>query len=1132
MGKQQIVDLSHLSGTSFEVLCCDILNLLEPIKIVRYEGGHDSGRDLEVLLPLLEVSSENEQGQQELWWVECKERGIKHGRGLGLRDISTNVVAALAQSHASPDVLAYMTTTHITAPAKQMLQQIKTNFRITYLEHDDIQTILLANPTLIERHFPPEVFESSEGHFGNGNKTRKVFLNAYRAFDYKSRKLRLRAGRPVTMEIEVVNLSPKLWNDVFIEVSLPSGLCIQGDLPSGIKLRPYERKTFKINLTLDRKIIDSTNIDVLISDSAGLGCDITHSYDEINFQPTLHFAFVGRDTELSRIVQQGKTGAGIVLIEGLTGEGKSRLIEESEFLLAAAGLRVARVGHNSLTSSAAFFISVTECLLDIPLMRRSPSILGAYLRYHLPGINSDQVDLLVDSLIGKVTLSRGHAERVVEALADAMQFSDNSPTILVLDDFHRITPSVMQICELLLRVFREFCVFIIGYRDNEISEHVRNRLLALSTDVVQLAELNSDAMYKILDSTVALPDKARSSLIDLSAGNPYCLAECLRLLLESKSIQFRSDGLLEETSEEAYHEFKWPKDQSQTHENYTQAVALRRYRRFIDNQKPEDTEQIGDVIAFVAAADITIPISVIEGAFGNVIDLVDELIDEQICSIRTDFANEPGVALIHDQMGEALRQYMSHRALYWSSINQRVADVLVLHLDHSLLAENYERIAGHYALGGNQQKELEYLTKYFHRCADMEQYLDAADAGQRCLKLLNDLPECAATDISKTARIHFDLGLTYYRQRRFDEMESELDRVAALSPTKAGLPIILKLYRTVGKLKRNPREAEHFFTILEETVNALEELDSDDADIRDALLEGLSQYALFQKKFRADYTSARQAIHKSLRICQRNYLKKALLRDLINEGTMILFADEQHRDRLAFEAMPAIWSETLDHWLGVLEQAEEERFMEPVIETNCAVGFMKMLLGFHRQDTNLSEEAFLHFKRARLLADRYGHDYWRCKLHNHFGVYAVLGGDLDKAEIELQRGILLAENIKNHYTIWFLYQNLANLAAQRDQYTAADKYWRTAFKFALDHYFENHEVAIRSYNFRQLIRGFIMYETHNPRSTITTPHESWSRLIANDDWLKLFRTCCREKEPGFIETRDLYAFSGSYYNVH
>jgi len=1133
--KKTLLDFSKLTGKSFQDLCYSILLLLNPTKIEQYWGGPDRGRDIEMAFLTTDSKMLPNDGIEQWWWVECKQ---KTKGNIGIGTISKNIVHALRKHPPPPHILMYMTTAEFTNESKQAFIELQEllPFNIDCLDWIDIQKIVLNHPQILKNYFPG--FDENLLSTLNISKpkTKNIFVEASRGLDYSNPILKLQKDRQVEITINLNNLSLSDWKNIPLHLKLPKGLLqVEGNIPV-VDLKPFTKKTIKVTIEVKKDTKKISELPQIIISGQDDDYEIDYSFSKSDYTPTIYFPFVGRQKESNYIINSIEENPSLILVEGLPGEGKTRLINESSFVLSKKGYSVLEIGKDSLISSNSLLKKFAVCLLGISQSTINHKLAKHLLKYQFRDIIKDSNEKFINFILGEYGTTKETLNRFTGILKSYINRYLNQKIVIKIDDLHHMSASVSEMLILILQTFLENISFIIGYRENEIQCSIRSKLLNISSPPVKLHEMPDTETIKILNSVTSFSNDVKLHLTTLSGGNLYCLIEILRLLKESGNVRFNADGKLEETHKDSYNQFELIDRNLQNDiVKYARNVALRRYKLFIKN-KDSEKNLIEQIVMFLATMSESVPISFLQSVFGyDILSLLDDLIDEQILTFRGQFTNELGIFLIHDRMSEALSEFGASRKIFWANLNRQVAESLEKYLDRTHVHEYFKKISEHFGIAGNISNEFNYLEKHFDLCVKYQQNSEVIVSGKKCLKLIDSLREIkgplAYSD--EKSKILLRMGISFHNQRTWNEMENLFQQYELTTRLNLASKHILKVYRLTAAIRAEPYETVDKFLEIEKSISILECIENPSEDVQIALVHALNRSFNFLKMFHGDYKRALELNKKSIKLCRKYNFNDRYIMELIDRGTLILFTDEEYRNTLNFSKMPRYWHDALEHWNKVLEKAEEEKIIETLIETNCAVGFMKMYLGAHEMNHDYFEDSFTHFMQAQELAQKFSHPFWQNKLHNHIGIHHALNQKFEDSKSEFEKGLILAKKIKNKYTTWMIYQNLANISMHNNRIEYAIKYWKSGFETAIDGYFKYEELAVKNYNFRLFLRGFFLHQKScTALIGLTSEFCRLFKLIQKDLGLENFKKFIQSHNLGELESKDMYVYQKSYYNTH
>lgn len=1131
--------LKSFSVDKFNRLCEDILRKLEPVKIERFDFTNDAGRDIELTLPVLESLSGTDDAKVELWWIECKKR--KKGN-ITQNDLSKNVLFVLGMNPPPPHLLLCMTTTDLTNTAKRAIRNIPL-FKIRYLNGLDICQIALCSEYLMKKYFHLHIdkyLKVAEHYKRRSKQSTQVLINALRSFGDDTDFLNISVGQATEVHLTIKNLLPEVVRDIKGKLELPKGIEVFGGNFTIESLQPFEEVEIDLYATANSNTVrewDQNSIN-LISLNKTRSLNKRTDIKKVSIKQVVNLPFVGRSVEFNQIIDSLRKVPSTLLIEGLPGEGKTRLLDEIELDSVTSKRYFKRINRADLNSASSTLLAITRCLIpnleNWIKFKECNVLVSSYLDKLMSVEDGDFVRFIA----GDHQPTKDELDRFIGYIQHLFPEYWIGKLIIVVDDAQQLSPTSTRVLTTVMKVLRDFTHFIVCYRDNEISQATRNLLLNFSETIIQLKPLENQDSYKAISECTAFSDRQIQLLTKRTYGNPFCIVESIRLLLESGYVSFDKDGVIV-AKEENSALFADYKDLTLNNaEQYARWVAHRRYRRLLE-KNPEKRILVRDIATLIAANGQPLPLSLIENTIkGNCVKILDELYDDQLIVIcRNYFHHEHGIYLVHDRMMEAILESEKRKKISWVKTNARLAKALSESPIYSKNPDYAEKIATHFLLGGNIIKSIEFRLKYLKQCSRLKYHDEIIIIGRKCLEQIASIEKSdSSTKLfysDDKAELLLQIGLSQYSQRRFNEMAEAFRECKKSGRVARGRRFLIDVVETSSRLVTHPQESVNIACLLEVQLKDLESESSNDNHAIDAKLHALNKLFTYYKQHLADYDKSLQINARAISICEKHGRKSMLIWELINRGTMILFKDEKHRSALEFPKATSFWYEALDHWTEVLIKAEESREAEHIIETNAAVGFMKMFLGFKKRNEGLVGESKDHLKWAKDLSEKYGHPYWTMKLYNHLGIYAALNTEFDCAEEEFKKGLIVAQKIGNYFTSWIIQQNLANIEYLRNNEEEMIFYWAEGLKLAMKHYFDSAESSLKNYQFRQFIRGIVIHSVKYPR--LWHLFEGYSKLVArieSESWIKKFSNYIKSDSGIANLQSDIYCFDKCYYNTH
>jgi signal transduction histidine kinase/tetratricopeptide (TPR) repeat protein len=265
-------------------------------------------------------------------------------------------------------------------------------------------------------------------------------------------------------------------------------------------------------------------------------------------------SFIGQVEKLDALDRQldsARRGhGGLVLLEGESGLGKSRLLDEWAQRCRYSGALVLRGQGVSQAAQHPFqmLAGVVDGLLAFArLLPALESALRARIgddAQAIGGVLPDLRNLLgVERrpTAGPEALGETRSLNALVTLLDALG-SEAEPAALLLDDSQWSD-------EMTLKLLGQWCragtapaqgrhlVIVAAFRTEEVSDHHALRELAATTSIA-LHPFAPDDIDRMVDSAVGpVPLPARDVVCELSGGNPFMISAVLRGLIESGAIQ-------------------------------------------------------------------------------------------------------------------------------------------------------------------------------------------------------------------------------------------------------------------------------------------------------------------------------------------------------------------------------------------------------------------------------------------------------------------------------------------------------------------------------------------------------------------------------------------------------------------
>ena len=438
--------------------------------------------------------------------------------------------------------------------------------------------------------------------------------------------------------------------------------------------------------------------------------------------------FVGRDTERSRLTERldqvldGK--GGVVLVEGESGVGKTRLLLETVKDARWRGMDV--LWGRSMPSGGQPYGALAGALGDVvglrarQLVNRLEPMWAEVLTPLAPTLGSGESPAHPDTPVRRAD----EQARMREAIAVAFrQLADIGPTLVVLEDVHWADDDTIQaLTQIASRITDHRILFAVSYRHGEARERTEVWRLLRELDRMPHCERLSLSPYspaqseELIRRSLALPEVSRDFSERLhreTGGIPLFIVETLRALYEK-------DGLDE--AEVSREEPPSPRDRLPV----TPTVhSLIRHR--LDGLEPASRKTL-ELVA-VHDGDLLLE-EIVTGSeleYQAALSALDDLVQRRLVGTR-----EGEFSVGHELMRRVVYDDLAlSRRL---DLHRRVALAIEAHRPHEV-----ELLAHHFVTARIPDRAADYLERAAQHAASVHAYDTAALHLERASATLDEI---------------------------------------------------------------------------------------------------------------------------------------------------------------------------------------------------------------------------------------------------------------------------------------------------------------------------------------------------------------------------------------------------------
>jgi signal transduction histidine kinase len=405
---------------------------------------------------------------------------------------------------------------------------------------------------------------------------------------------------------------------------------------------------------------------------------------------------LGRDAELDRLRRawaEAQHGGRVVVVKGVPGSGKTRLVRAFTDDLASTGVRVLTAAchprdpraFTAVRQLVEAYLRECEGLADAERARAFTQVerlagdVGSLLKLLSP--------YLARALRGAPTVagSENAEQAFSEGLSDFLGklVCSLEPVLVFVDDIQWLDAGSLGV---LIRAINyaadSRALFVFGLRDGEAPREVRTLLEAVSVPVMPLplSRLDDDDLVDLVRDYLAAPEldeDVKHALLRLSDGMPLHTLEVVRAFVD--------EGAL------LPHWGRWQLDRGAATRMQLPIETASLLRRRIGTQ----SERARSVLTVAAVAGMAFDEDLLGAASPLGGSLVRTAVAEAVRSELVEEAGEGGYRFIHHTVREALLGVCAPAEL--AELHQRIAEVLAAR--GGVDADQLYRVAFHYASG-------------------------------------------------------------------------------------------------------------------------------------------------------------------------------------------------------------------------------------------------------------------------------------------------------------------------------------------------------------------------------------------------------------------------------------------------
>lgn len=482
----------------------------------------------------------------------------------------------------------------------------------------------------------------------------------------------------------------------------------------------------------------------------------------------------------------------IVSLEGEAGLGKSRLARWlRDQVTEVSGYRaVEGAFHREGERGLRGIREALESLLRVRGLGRDRVLDTVSSRLREAGVDAPDDHRRITEFLrpgGNLEPDDGSGQRI-EVLFDVLvrtveALSTLQPLMILVDDLHFAGPETLALLEYLAaemdrRAMRLLVVVTlqVGDAESAVVDQLSGRLARFEGNTVlrrRLAQLDRDQAERLVLSMIHATPELAQRIVDRAAGNPMHVVQLTRFLREESLIQWTPGG--------------WqPAEGVDVMEVLPPSLADTLALRIEQVEaSPETGARVHDLLDRLAILGMSVPFRILERMLElegrqdltlHVDPDLDLLLDEELLTMtekRDDDILSFPTSLVRDVVLRRLRNRRTTRRLH------ALAAQAKLDAHGGAMEKIAAELVAHYAGARDRTSELQAARMVAEAAERNHRPHDAIEYYNRCLRILDDLPEQPDNAPAQRRSIHLRIGLLSVGFGEFESAAGAFRRVTA-----------------------------------------------------------------------------------------------------------------------------------------------------------------------------------------------------------------------------------------------------------------------------------------------------------------------------------------------------------------